>query len=34
MPNLPNFEGFFNSMSKNKHPFEEDIYKYDEETTR
>lgn len=28
MGDIPNFEGFFNSLSQGKHPFEEDKYKF------
>jgi hypothetical protein len=26
-PDIPRFEGYFNSMSKGQHPFEDDKYK-------
>lgn len=29
-PELPRFEGFFNSMSSDQHPFEDDKYKIKE----
>ena len=34
LPDMPRFEGFFNSQSKGKHPFEEDQFQFTEERAR
>lgn len=31
LPDMPRFEGFFNSQSKGKHPFEEDQFQFTEQ---